>query len=120
MVDVFGLGLLVLGFVRGALGWLAEEFRRLPWDERVLRLRKLRCVVGLHILYALELMIVSDIIDSFLAVVDYDTREGDFLSSPAFSALFQLAMIVVIRTMIDFFLSKEIESVHESHVSQSS
>ena len=28
-------------------------------------------------------------------------------------------MIVVIRTVIDFFLSKEIESVHESHVSQS-
>ena len=78
VVDVFGLGLLVLGFVRGALGWLAEEFRRLPWEERVLRLRKLRCVVGLHILYALELMIVSDIIDSFLAVVDYDTREARF------------------------------------------
>ena len=113
VVDVFGLLLLVVGFVRGAWGWLAMEIRRVPWEERFLPLRKLRCVVGLHILYALELMIVSDIIDSFLAVVDYDPKEVAFFASPAFYALVQLAMIVAIRTLIDYFLSKEVESVHE-------
>ena len=114
VVDVFGLILLILGFVRGVVGWLTLEWRRLPWDERPTPLRKLRCVVGLHILFALELMIVSDIIESFLAVAGYDPKDGNFFSSPAFYALVQLAMIVAIRTVIEHFLAKEIESVHEA------
>ena len=114
VVDIFGLVLLILGFVRGVVGWIGLEWRRLPWEERLTPLRKLRCVVGLHILFALELMIVADIIESFLAVAGYEFDGGEFFSSPAFFALIQLAMIVAIRTVIEHFLAKEIESVHES------
>ena len=113
VVDVCGLALLILGFVRGVVGWLALEWRRLPWEERLTPLRKLRCMVGLHILFALELMIVSDIIGSFLAVAGYDAKDGNFFESPAFYALVQLAMVVAIRTVIERFLAKEIESVDE-------
>ncbi|MBW2189406.1 MAG: hypothetical protein JRG93_07420, partial [Deltaproteobacteria bacterium] len=33
--DIFGLTLLVLGFVRGALGWLRTELEREPWEQRL-------------------------------------------------------------------------------------
>jgi uncharacterized membrane protein len=112
IVDVFGISLLILGFSRGAYGWVAQEIARLPWEKRLPILRKLRCIVGLHILFALELMIVSDIITSFIAAIGYQPGEYFFTSS-VFYALIQLAMIVAIRTTIDFFLSKEMESIHD-------
>jgi uncharacterized membrane protein len=112
--DIFGLTLLVLGFVRGALGWLRTELEREPWEQRLVSLRKLRCVVGVHILYALELMIVSDIIDSFVAVARHEGDHGDFFHGEVFYSLVQLGMVVVIRTVIDFFLSKEIGELSDA------
>jgi hypothetical protein len=56
-------------------------------------------------------MIVSDIIASFVAAIGHKPGT-DFFSSSVFYALIQLAMIVAIRTTIDFFLSKEMESIH--------
>lgn len=113
VADIFGLTLLVLGFARGAIGWVRTEIEREPWERRLLSLRKLRCVVGVHILYALELMIVSDIIDSFVAVARHEGDHGDFFQGEVFYSLVQLGMVVVIRTVIDFFLSKEIGELHE-------
>jgi uncharacterized membrane protein len=112
--DIFGLTLLVLGFVRGALGWLRTELEREPWEQRLVSLRKLRCVVGVHILYALELMIVSDIIDSCVAVARHEGDHGDFFNGEVVYSLVQLGMVVVIRTVIDFFLSKEIGELSDA------
>ena len=112
-VDVAAMLLLTLAFLRGAAGWLIEEIRRKPWEVRVLHLRRLRCVVGLHILFALELMIVSDLIETVLILVKENPEGGSFFSSPAFFELTQLAVVVAIRTFIDYFLSKEIESLDE-------
>jgi uncharacterized membrane protein len=112
--DIFGLTLLVLGFVRGALGWLRTELEREPWEQRLTSVRKLRCIVGVHILYALELMIVSDIIDSFVAVARHEGDHGDFFHGEVFYSLVQLGMIVLIRTVIDFFLSKEIGELSDA------
>ena len=106
--------MLVLGFARGAIGWVRTEIEREPWEQRLLSLRKLRCVVGVHILYALELMIVSDIIDSFVAVARHEGDHGDFFHGEVFYSLVQLGMVVVIRTVIDFFLSKEIGELNDS------
>ena len=114
VADIFGLTLLVLGFARGAIGWVRTEIEREPWEQRLLSLRKLRCVVGVHILYALELMIVSDIIDSFVAVTRHEGDHGDFFHGEVFYSLVQLGMVVVIRTVIDFFLSKEIGELNDS------
>jgi len=114
VADIFGLTLLVLGFARGAVGWMRTEIEREPWERRLLSLRKLRCVVGVHILYALELMIVSDIIDSFVAVARHEGDHGDFFHGEVFYSLVQLGMVVVIRTVIDFFLSKEIGELSDS------
>ena len=110
-IDWFGLTLLILGFARGALGWVRTELRREPWDLRVGSIRKLRCMVGVHILFALELMIVSDIIGTFLAVGGAGPGQADFFHSEVFYALVELAFIVMIRTVIDYFLGKEIDEL---------
>ena len=45
-IDLFGITLLILGFGRGAVGWIGTELRREPWERRIVAVRKLRCVVG--------------------------------------------------------------------------
>lgn len=82
IVDVFGLSLLALGFLRGGLGWIRMEIQRGSWERRMPTIQKLRCVVGIHILYALELMIVSDIIESFLAVAAHSGTEATSSRAP--------------------------------------
>ncbi len=113
-IDMFGLSILVLGSARGAFGWFRAEFKREPWEVRGVAIRKLRCVVGLHILFALELMIVSDIIDSFLIISLSEQGAVSFFYSDTFYALVQLGMIVMILTTLDFFLGKEMNELHES------
>lgn len=110
-IDMFGLTLLVLGFARGAFGWVGTEISREPWERRIIAVRKLRCVVGVHILYALELMIVSDIIGSFIAVAGAEADGASFFQSDVFFALMELGIIVLIRTVIDYFLGKEIDEL---------
>lgn len=111
-VEIVSLVILVIGFLRGALGWFSEELKQTPWNERFSRIRSLRCNVGIHILFALELMIISDLIHSFLAVVRSDSYEN-FFSSDVFLSLVQLGMVVVIRTLIDIVLSKEIDGIEK-------
>ena len=110
-IDMFGITLLVLGFARGAFGWIRTEIGREPWERRIVAIRKLRCVVGVHILYALELMIVSDIIGSFIAVAGAEADGVGFFQSDVFFALMELGFIVLIRTVIDYFLGKEISEL---------
>ena len=120
VVDIAAMLLLTVGFVRGAAGWLVQEVKRPPWEERVIRLGKLRCVVGLHILFALELMIVSDLIETVLIIMEHAPHKGSFFSSPVFFELSQLAVVVIIRTFIDFFLSREIKEIKAMGDSSSS
>ncbi len=110
-IDMFGLTLLVFGFARGEFGSIGTEISREPWERRIVAIRKLRCVVGIHILYALELMIVSDIIESFIAVAAAEADGVGFFESDVFFALMKLGFIVLIRTVIDYFLGKEISEL---------
>lgn len=60
-------------------------------------LHKNKCIkayLGSYILLSLEFLIVADIIESII--------------NPTFQDIIKLAMIVLIRTMISYFLNKEI------------
>ncbi len=72
--------------------------------ERWNGMRSTRMVLGNYILLGLEFMIVSDIIHSFL--------QPDLLS------LSTLGVLVLIRTMISFFLGKELEAVRHEEDSE--
>ena len=100
IIDLFGVLILVIGFVRGLIAFLKMELSRYKGKKRHFRVMQiLRCDVGLYILLALDFMITSDIINSMVNA-DMDDLIG-------------LASIVVLRTIIGYFLGKEVEEIHK-------
>ncbi len=99
IIDLLGIVILLIGFIRGGIEFFKMEFNRFKGKGDQFRMMQLlRCDVGLYILLALDFMITSDIINSML-----HTNMED---------LFSLAAIVVLRTVIGYFLGKEIDEVH--------
>ena len=96
--DLAGISAITFGFF-GAVGfWLWGEIRAFRGKEQRWRgIEKARLFLGRYILLGLELMIVSDLIHSFL--------------KPDLESLYVLGLVVVIRTAISFFLGKELEAV---------
>jgi len=98
--DLAGMAAAAVGLISGVLMWLMLEIRLMAKQEhaseRCRGIRSVRAWMGRYILLGLEFMIVSDVIHSFL--------------SPDLNSLYKLALIVVVRTAISFFLGKEIEA----------
>lgn len=67
--------------------------------KNVRRISVIKNCLGVYILLALEILIGADIIESIL--------------NPSFKDLLVLASIVIIRTIISYFLNKEIKSDDE-------
>ncbi|WP_164814037.1 DUF1622 domain-containing protein, partial [Clostridium perfringens] len=67
--------------------------------EAVRKITRVKSCLGTYILLGLEILICADIIESIL--------------NPTFHDIIVLASIVVIRTVISYFLNKEIESNKE-------
>lgn len=89
-VMAWGFVMAVYGLIRGSIG---------AWDEagRMRNLQVTRCALGVKIVFALELMIISDLIET---VVNHSLEE-----------LYMVGALVVIRTVISFFLNKEIKEI---------
>ncbi len=97
-IDLFAIALLLLGAARFIVGVARAEFRRED-SERVQRTNRERIELGRYILAGLELFIVSDIIHTALSL--------------AFADLIFLGLLVVIRSLISFFLDRELEQVKQ-------
>ncbi|MEM7003832.1 MAG: DUF1622 domain-containing protein [Pseudomonadota bacterium] len=93
-IDLFGIGIILYGFVLAAWGLLHNEVQRLRNRYSSMRLHGVRIQLGGYILTGLEFMIASDIIHTVLS------RE---LMDLAF-----VSALVVIRTAIGFFLGREV------------
>lgn len=91
VVMAVGFGLAVVKFVP-TLGTPAGP-------ESIFAIQMVRCSLGTYIVFALELMIISDLIHSIV--------------SRTLDDLYFLGGIVVMRTVIAYFLSKEIEELRE-------
>ena len=99
IIDLMGVIILLIGFVRGIIEFFKMEISRFKGKGNQFRtMQILRCDVGLYILLALDFIITSDIITSMVHT-DMDD-------------LINLGAIVVLRTVIGYFLGKEIEEVH--------
>ena len=95
-IDLVAIAVMLIGAVRFTLGFFAAEVRA----DRTARLRGIdvqRMELGRYILAALELLIVSDIIHTALSL-----ELGDLLF---------LGVLVVIRSVISFFLDREIRDI---------
>ncbi len=93
-VDMIGVLIILLGFVLAVVRFVPVVFQEGAL-ESVWHIQKIRCTLGTYLVFALELMIVSDLLHTVV--------------SRSLEDLYFLAAIVAIRTVIAYFLNKEIQ-----------
>lgn len=95
-IDIFACLILLIGGLRFIAGFTRAEVSRNP-TQRVKGVNRERVELGRYILAGLELLIVSDIIHTALSL--------------AMADLVFLGLLVVIRSLISFFLDRELAEV---------
>ena len=98
VIELAAIALLVLGALRFMIGVATAEIAR-SGPERVTRTNRERIELGRYILAGLELFIVADIIRTALSL--------------AFADLLFLGLLVVIRSIISYFLDRELKELRQ-------
>lgn len=99
LIDIIGVSILIWGFTKSTFQFILTEGFTTKRKNRFKAIQLIRCRAGLYILLALDLMIVSDLINIMLNAEDLNK-------------LINLGVFVFIRTFIGYFLSKEIDEIH--------
>ena len=97
LIEFFALVILLLGFIRFAFYFLRGELR---WNTGVagtVEMAAARLVLARYILSALEVFIVADLIMLVLSL--------------SLQSLLFLALLVIVRTVISYFLEHEIRAL---------
>jgi uncharacterized membrane protein len=89
LIMVWAFLVAVYAFVQASFGGAAAE--------RIMRLQVARCDLGVKLVFALELLIISDLLHTVV--------------SHTLDDLWFLAALVIIRTVISYFLNREIQEV---------
>jgi uncharacterized membrane protein len=97
-IELASIAIMLIGSLRFIVGFVTAEVSRDP-AARVKRIDRERMELGRYILSALELLIVSDIIHTALSLELAD--------------LLILGLLVLIRSMISFFLDREIREIRD-------
>jgi len=97
-IDLAGALIMLWAFVTSVVSVAGSAFRRSDIRKRFRDLQLARCDLGTKLVFALELMIVSDLLQTII--------------SRSIDDLIFLGGLVVIRTTIAYFLGKEIQEVH--------
>jgi uncharacterized membrane protein len=100
-IELAAIALLVIGAARFILGVAIAEIAR-TGAKRVQRTNRERIELGRYILAGLELFIVADIIRTALTL--------------ALADLMFLGLLVVIRSLISFFLDRELKELRKELV----
>ena len=94
-VGIIAIAIIVWGVILGLFGFLKNEFYRFrSKDTTIITLHKIRHTVGSYLLLGLEFLIAADIIRTIV--------------EPTLEELAILGSIVVIRTIISYFLGREL------------
>ncbi|MGP1357889.1 DUF1622 domain-containing protein [Roseicyclus sp.] len=96
VVVVLAIAVMLIGAVRFLIGFVSAEVRRVE-TARATIINRERVELGRYILSGLELLIVSDIIHTALSL-----RLEDLLF---------LGLLVLIRSVISYFLDREISEI---------
>lgn len=96
LIDIFGIGILLVGSVWFIAHYFVFEFKRFD----IARVRELRLELGAYILLSLEFLIVSDIIHTAL--------------SRTLEDFYVLGLLIIIRTTIEYFMGREVKEMVES------
>jgi uncharacterized membrane protein len=96
-VDLTGATIMVWAFVEAVVGLVRGSIRADDARSRIRNMQVVRCGLGVKLVFALELMIISDL---FVTII-----------SRSIDDLILVGGLVVIRTVIGYFLNKEIQEV---------
>lgn len=94
-LDLFSIAILVWGVVVCAKDFFISRFKTKDKLEKMQSLTDAKNQLGTYVLLSLEILIVADIIDSIV--------------QPTLMDIVRLAAIVAIRTVISYFLNREIQ-----------
>lgn len=97
-IDLAGAVIMLWAFVTSVISVATGAFKGGDAQTRFRDLQIARCDLGTKLVFALELMIVSDLFHSII--------------SRSIDDLMFLGGLVVIRTTIAYFLNKEIQEIH--------
>jgi len=97
-IDLTGSLIMVWAFVTSVVAVVGSMIRGGDARRRFRDLQIARCELGTKLVFALELMIVSDLLQTII--------------SRSIDDLIFLGGLVVIRTTIAYFLNREIQEVH--------
>ncbi|SRR5574344_466854 len=97
VISIISIFVVVYGTIVAALAFLKNELYRITKKFNIEQLRVLRVDLGSYILLGLELLIASDILKTIL--------------EPGLVELGILGGIVLLRTVLSFFLNKEITEI---------
>jgi len=95
LFDVFGIIIVVYGGGKAMYALLVREFKSENKKSRYDRLKKLRHDFGYSLVFGLEFFLAGDIIKTVV--------------TPSWDDLGKLGALVVIRSILSFFLNKEID-----------
>ena len=96
-VDVVASVIMVWAFLVSVYGFLTASFGGGVPAERIRRLQVVRCGLGMKLVFALELLIISDLLQTVV--------------SRTMESLLFLAALVLIRTIVAYFLNREIQEI---------
>jgi uncharacterized membrane protein len=95
LINLFGIMIVFWGFVVAAIAFIRMKLHRHAIGYFLKEANEIRAVLGTYILFGLEFMIAGDIIHTFI--------------KPSQEDLIVLATIVGIRTVISYFLGREVD-----------
>jgi uncharacterized membrane protein len=93
-ISIISVGVVIYGTAIAFFSFLANELRRAKGKYSIHQLRVLRADLGTYLLLGLELLIASDILKTIV--------------EPGLQELLILGGIVALRTVLSFFLDREI------------
>lgn len=96
-IQVVSFAIMIYGALLAVILLVKNEFNRLSGKFKLAELNAIRLDFGYYILLGLEFLIAADIIETIL--------------KPTNEELIQLGGIVVIRILLSFFLTKEINEL---------
>lgn len=99
IINLVGVTVVLWGFVVAALAFIRLKLHHHTTLYFLKEANKIRAILGTYILFGLEFMIAADIIHTFIRPTQED--------------LIVLATIVAIRTVISYFLSREVEQAQQ-------
>jgi len=96
-IDLTASFIMVIAFAMSVFGLIRGGFGAGSAHGRIRNLQVVRCELGVKLVFALELLIIADLLHTVI--------------SRSIDDLILVGGLVVIRTVIAYFLNKEIEEV---------